>query len=58
MKIYIAMNETEDGNRIMENAYRTRKAAETAAYSMIEDLVEGAKWQVVPIIEEMDLIDE
>ncbi len=52
------MAETEDGNRIMENAYRTRKAAETAAYSMIEDLVEGAKWQVVPIIEEMDLIDE
>jgi hypothetical protein len=58
MKIYIAMAETEDGNRIMENAYRTRKAAETAAYSMIKDLVEGAKWQVTPIIEEMDLIDE
>ena len=58
MKIYIAMAETEDGNRIMENAYRTRKAAELAAKSMAEDLTQGAKWNVIPIIEEMDLLDE
>jgi hypothetical protein len=58
MKIYIAMAETEDGNRIMENAYRTRSAAEQAAESMVKDLTEGAKWKVVPIIEDMDLIDE
>lgn len=58
MKIYIAMAETEDGTRIMENAYRTRKAAEEAAHSMVKDLVEGAKWSVTAIIEEMDLIDE
>ena len=52
------MAETEDGTRIIENAYRTKHAAETAAYSMTKDLVEGAKWQVVPIIEELELIDE
>jgi len=52
------MAETEDGNRIMENAYRTRSAAEQAAKSMAKDLTEGAKWKVVPIIEDMDLIDE
>jgi len=58
MKIYIAMAETEDGNRIMENAYRTKIAAETAAMNMAKDIQQGANWQVVPIIEEMDLIDE
>lgn len=52
------MTETEDGNRIMENAYRTRQAAEKAASAMAKDLTEGAKWSVVPIIEDMDLIDE
>ena len=52
------MTETEDGNRIMENAYRTRQAAEKAANAMAKDLTEGAKWSVVPIIEDMDLIDE
>ena len=52
------MAETEDGNRIMENAYRTRKAAELAAKSMAEDLTQGAKWNVIPLVEEMDLLDE
>lgn len=58
MKIYIAMAETEDGTRIMENAYRTKKAAEEAAYSMVKDITEGAQWAVTAIIEEMDFIDE
>lgn len=58
MKIYIAMAETEDGNRIMENAYRTRQAAEKAANEMVIDLSQGAKWNVIPIIEDMELIDE
>ena len=58
MKIYIAMAETEDGNRIMENAYRTREAAESAAKSMAEDLTQGAKWNVIPLVEDMDLINE
>ena len=58
MKIYIAMTETEDGNRIMENAYKTKAAAQKAANAMAADLIEGAKWQVFPIVEDMDLIDE
>lgn len=58
MKIYIAMAETEDGNRIMENAYRTKQAAEAAANFMIKDIGEGMQWQVMPLVEEMDLIDE
>ena len=52
------MAETEDGNRIMENAYRTRQAAEKAANEMVIDLSQGAKWNVIPIIEDMELIDE
>jgi hypothetical protein len=58
MKIFIAMAETEDGNRIMENAYRTRQAAEKAANEMVIDLIDGAKWNAIPIVEDMDLIDE
>ena len=58
MKIYIAMTETEDGNRIMENAYRSREAAQKAADAMAKDLIEGAKWKVFAIVEDMDLIDE
>lgn len=52
------MAEMEDGTRIMENAYQTKTAAESAAKSMAKDLTEGAKWQVVALVEEMDLIDE
>jgi hypothetical protein len=58
MKIYIAMAETEDGNRIIENAYKTKLAAETAAKAMADDVKSGASWNVVPLVEEMDLIDE
>lgn len=52
------MAEMEDGSRIMENAYKTRAAAEKAANSMAIDLTEGAKWTVTPIIEELTLNDE
>jgi hypothetical protein len=58
MKIYIAMAETEDGTRIMENAYLSRSAAELATEVMIKDINENAGWTVIPIIEEMDLINE
>lgn len=52
------MAEMEDGNRIMENAYRTKQAAESAAKLMADDLTQGAKWNVIPLVEDMDLIDE
>lgn len=58
MKIYIAMAETEDGTRIMENAYRTKQAAEMAAHAMIKDITEGTQWTVKALIEEMDFVDE
>lgn len=52
------MAEMQDGNRILENAYKTKAAAEKAALAMTKDLTEGAKWTVTPIVEDMDLIDE
>ncbi len=52
------MAETEDGTRIMENAYLSRNAAELATEAMIKDINENAGWTVIPIIEEMDLINE
>jgi len=58
MKIFVAMAETDDGNRIMENAYISHKAAMNAANAMAKDLTEGANWSVIPIVEEMDLINE
>lgn len=58
MKIYIAMAETEDGNRIMEKAYRTQAAAESAVALMVKDITENAGWQVIPVVEELDFVDE
>lgn len=58
MKIYIAMAETEDGNRIMENAYVSKDAAKAATDRMIKDINENTAMNVIPIVEEMDLLDE
>lgn len=58
MKIFIAMAEFEDGNRIFERAYSTYKAAESAAKIMVEDISANTDWKVVPLIEDIDLIDE
>jgi len=58
MKIYIAMAEFEDGNRMIERAYRTYEAAKIAANEMIKDVESNTNWQVVPVIEELDLIDD
>ena len=56
-KIYIAMAELSDGNRIFERAYTTHAAAEAALSSMIVEIEENTDWQVIPIVEEMDLVD-
>jgi len=58
MKIYIAMAEFEDGNRMIERAYRTYEAANTAANEMIKDVQANTNWQVVPIVEDIELINE
>ena len=52
------MAETSDGNRIIENAYRSKQAAENATKLMIDDINNNAGFTVIPIIEEMELIDE
>ena len=57
-KIYIAMAEFKDGNRIFERAYTTRAAAERACDEMIKDLRENTDWDVAPIVEDLDLVDE
>ncbi len=58
MKIYLAIAQTQDGDQILENAYRTKQAAVAAADRMIKDISENTQMLVVPIIEEMDLLDE
>ena len=58
MKIYIAMAEFEDGNRMFERAYHTQEAAEQAAKAMVEDVQANTDWQVVPIVEDIELVNE
>lgn len=58
MKIYLAMAEFEDGNRMFERAYYTQEAAERAAKAMVEDVQANTDWQVVPIVEDIELINE
>ena len=58
MKIYLAMAEFEDGNRIFERAYRTYEKAEKAAGEMVKDISTNTDWKIIPIVEDMDLIDE
>jgi len=57
-KIYIAMAEMEDGNRIFERAYTTQAAAERAVVEMIKEVEANTDWRVVPAVEEMELVDE
>ncbi len=57
-KIYIAMAEFVDGNRIFERAYTTREAAERACVTMINDIRENTDWDVAPIVEDLELVDE
>lgn len=52
------MAEFEDGNRMIERAYRTYEAANTAANEMIKDVQANTNWQVVPIVEDIELINE
>jgi len=58
MKIYIAMAEFEDGNRIFERAYTIVEAAEKAAHDMVEDIRSNTDWKVSPIVEDIELVNE
>jgi hypothetical protein len=57
-KIYLAMAEFEDGNRIFERAYLSREAAERACDTMIEEIRANTDWKVSPIVEDLELVDE
>lgn len=58
-KIYIAMAEFEDGNKVFERAYITQEAARRATEAMIADIEAGAGLgNLIPSVEEIDLIDE
>jgi hypothetical protein len=57
-KIYIAMAEFADGNRIFERAYLNKEQAEQACETMIKDIRENTEWQVAPVVEDLDLVDE
>ena len=52
------MAEFQDGNRIFERAYRTYEAAKQAAEEMVLDVNKNTNWQVTPIIEDVELIDD
>jgi hypothetical protein len=56
-KIYIAMAEMSNGNRIFERAYTTHSAAEAAVVDMIKEIKENTDWEVVPVVEEIELVD-
>jgi hypothetical protein len=58
MIIYIAMAEFNDGNRVFEKAYPTYEQAEKAAHAMVEDINSNTEWNVVPLIEELELVNE
>ena len=58
MKIYLAMAEFEDGNRIFERAYKTYIEAEKAAKEMVEDVLANTDWKVVPVVEDIEFIEE
>ena len=57
MKIYLAMAEFEDGNRIFERAYKTFVEAEQAAKEMVEEVHANTDWKVSPIVEDIELVD-
>lgn len=52
------MAEFADGNRIFERAYFNKEQAEKACEEMIKDIRENTEWQVAPVVEDLDLVDE
>ena len=58
MKIYLAMAEMPDGNRMFERAYMTEVEAAHAADAMVKDVNENTEWDVHPVVEEVELVIE
>ena len=57
-KIFIAMAESEDGDRVFGNAYITYQKAYTAALEMIKEIETNMGWQMIPLVEEIDFIED
>jgi len=57
-RIYIAMAEFADGNRIFEKAYFNKDKAQKACDEMIKDIRDNTDWMVAPVVEDLDLDDE
>ena len=57
-KIFIAMAESEDGDRVFGNAYTTYQKAHTAAVEMIEEIENNMGWQMAPLVEEIDFVED
>ena len=58
MKIYIAMAQLNDGSRALESAYTTYDSAFSAAVALTNDMQKNGGINSIPVVEEMDLIDE
>jgi hypothetical protein len=57
-KIFIAMAETQDGSRAFGNAYITYQRAHTAALEMSEEIQINMGLQMIPLVEEIDLVED
>jgi len=57
-KIYVAMAETKNSDRIFGSAYTTYEAAIVAAAEMVEEVNANTDWESVPVVEDIDLIEE
>jgi len=57
-KIFIAMAETNNGDRVFGNAYLTYQKAYAAALDMIKEVEINTEWQLLPIVEEIDFVED
>jgi hypothetical protein len=57
-RIYIAMAETQDMDRVFGSAYTTYEKAEKAAKEMITEIEDNMDWKLIPLVEEIDLVED
>ena len=55
-KLFVAMAETNKGDRVWERAYRSHNEALQAAELMCVEVNANTDWEAVPVVEEMDLV--
>ena len=52
------MAEMESGNRIFDRAFMTPQEALSAANEMVKDINSNTDWEVIPIVEDIELVLE